>query len=87
MGGIFSGPSSPPPAPPPAPPPPPAPAPAPAAPEPVKATTEENKLASNTRARRRMGTRLLFNADRSAGLGQNQMTLGGDAGPGQNTLA
>jgi hypothetical protein len=34
-----------------------------------------------------MGTRLLFNADRSAGLGQNQTTLGGGAGPGQNTLA
>jgi hypothetical protein len=34
-----------------------------------------------------MGTRLLFNQDRSAGLGQDQTTLGGGAGPGQNTLA
>ena len=61
-----------------------APAPAPA---PVAATPEETKLAANTRARRRMGTRLLFNQDRSAGLGQDQTTLGGGAGPGQNTLA
>jgi hypothetical protein len=62
-------------------------APAPKAAEPVAATPEETKVAANTRARRRMGTRLLFNADRSAGLGQNQTTLGGGAGPGQNTLA
>ena len=55
--------------------------------EPVKATGEETKLAANTRARRRMGTRLLFSQERSAGLGQNQTTLGGGAGPGQNTLA
>ena len=61
-------------------------APAPAA-EPVKSTADENKMASNTRARRRMGTRLLFSQERSAGLGQNQTTLGGGAGPGQNTLA
>jgi len=55
--------------------------------EPVKATSEETKVAANTRARRRMGTRLLFSQERSAGLGQNQTTLGGGAGPGQNTLA
>jgi len=59
----------------------------PKAAEPTQATSEETKVAANTRARRRMGTRLLFNADRSAGLGQNQTTLGGGAGPGQNTLA
>lgn len=59
----------------------------PIAAEPVKATSAETQVAANTRARRRMGTRLLFNADRSAGLGQNQTTLGGGAGPGQNTLA
>ena len=55
--------------------------------EPVKATSEETKVAANTRARRRMGTRLLFSQERSAGLGTNQTTLGGGAGPGQNTLA
>jgi len=55
--------------------------------EPVKATSEETKGAANTRARRRMGTRLLFSQERSAGLGTNQTTLGGGAGPGQNTLA
>lgn len=73
----------------------PAPAPAPApvaapaqkAAEPAKATSEETKVAANTRARRRMGTRLLFSQERSAGLGTNQTTLGGGAGPGQNTLA
>lgn len=59
----------------------------PKAPEPVKATSEETKVAANTRARRRMGTRLLFSQERSAGLGQNQTTLGGGAGPGQNTLS
>ena len=58
-----------------------------AEPEPVKATSEETKVAANTRARRRMGTRLLFSQERSAGLGTNQTTLGGGAGPGQNTLA
>lgn len=63
-----------------------APPPAPA-PEPVQATSQETKLAANTRARRRMGTRLLFNADRSAGLGQDQTTLGGGAGQGQSTLS
>jgi hypothetical protein len=57
------------------------------APAPVAATPEETKVAANTRARRRMGTRLLFSQERSAGLGQNQTTLGGGAGPGQNTLA
>jgi hypothetical protein len=62
-------------------------APAPKAAEPVAATSEETKVAANTRARRRMGTRLLFSQERSAGLGQNQTTLGGGAGPGQNTLA
>jgi hypothetical protein len=62
-------------------------APAPKAAEPVAATPEETKVAANTRARRRMGTRLLFSQERSAGLGQNQTTLGGGAGPGQNTLA
>jgi len=84
MGGVFSGPSS-------------APsvaraveavaAPAPKAAEPTQATSEETKVAANTRARRRMGTRLLFSQERSAGLGTNQTTLGGGAGPGQNTLA
>jgi hypothetical protein len=59
----------------------------PKAAEPVAATSEETKVAANTRARRRMGTRLLFSQERSAGLGQNQTTLGGGAGPGQNTLA
>jgi hypothetical protein len=34
-----------------------------------------------------MGTRLLFSQERSAGLGTDQTTLGGGAGPGQNTLA
>lgn len=58
-----------------------------AEPEPVKATSEETKVAANTRARRRMGTRLLFSQERSAGLGTNQTTLGGGAGPGQNTLS
>jgi hypothetical protein len=58
-----------------------------AEPAPVAATSEETKVAANTRARRRMGTRLLFSQERSAGLGQNQTTLGGGAGPGQNTLA
>lgn len=82
MGGVFSGPKSAS-----APAPAPVAAPAPKAAEPVAATPEETKVAANTRARRRMGTRLLFNADRSAGLGQNQTTLGGGAGPGQNTLA
>lgn len=61
--------------------------PAPKAAEPVKATSEETKVAANTRARRRMGTRLLFSQERSAGLGTDQTTLGGGAGPGQNTLA
>jgi hypothetical protein len=61
--------------------------PAPKEAEPVKATSEETKVAANTRARRRMGTRLLFSQERSAGLGTNQTTLGGGAGPGQNTLA
>jgi hypothetical protein len=59
----------------------------PKAPEPTQATSEETKVAANTRARRRMGTRLLFSQERSAGLGTNQTTLGGGAGPGQNTLA
>jgi hypothetical protein len=63
------------------------PAPAPKAAEPVKATSEETKVAANTRARRRMGTRLLFSQERSAGLGTQQTTLGGGAGPGQNTLS
>ena len=63
------------------------PAPAPKAAEPVKATSEETKVAANTRARRRMGTRLLFSQERSAGLGTDQTTLGGGAGPGQNTLS
>ncbi len=58
-----------------------------AEPAPVKATSEETKVAANTRARRRMGTRLLFSQERSAGLGTNQTTLGGGAGPGQNTLS
>jgi hypothetical protein len=62
-------------------------APPPKAAEPVKATSEETKVAANTRARRRMGTRLLFSQERSAGLGTNQTTLGGGAGPGQNTLS
>ena len=62
-------------------------APAPKSPEPVKATSEETKVAANTRARRRMGTRLLFSQERSAGLGTDQTTLGGGAGPGQNTLS
>lgn len=61
--------------------------PTPKEPESVKATSEETKTAANTRARRRMGTRLLFSQERSAGLGTNQTTLGGGAGPGQNTLA
>ena len=60
---------------------------APKAAESAKATTEETKLAANTRARRRMGTRLLFSQERSAGLGTDQTTLGGGAGPGQNTLS
>ena len=58
-----------------------------AEPAPTQATSEETKVAANTRARRRMGTRLLFSQERSAGLGQDQTTLGGGAGPGQNTLA
>jgi hypothetical protein len=68
----------------------PAPVAAPAAPkeaQAVKASAAETQVAANTRARRRMGTRLLFSAERSANLGQNQTTLGGGAGPGQNTLA
>jgi len=44
---------------------------APKAAESAKATTEETKLAANTRARRRMGTRLLFSQERSAGLGKS----------------
>jgi len=83
MGGIVSKPSAPAPAPAPAS----APVAAPKAAEPVKATDAETQVAANTRARRRMGTRLLFSAERSAGLGTNQTTLGGGAGPGQNTLA
>lgn len=84
MGGIVSRPSAPAPA---------APiqtrveAPAPKAAEPVKATTEETKVAANTRARRRMGTRLLFSQERSAGLGMSGTTLGGGAGEGQSTLS
>jgi hypothetical protein len=81
MGGVFSSPSEPAPAPAPAP------VAAPKAAEPTQATSEETKVAANTRARRRMGTRLLFSQERSAGLGTNQTTLGGGAGPGQNTLA
>jgi hypothetical protein len=81
MGGVFSSPSAPAPAPAPAP------VAAPKAAEPTQATSEETKVAANTRARRRMGTRLLFSQERSAGLGTNQTTLGGGAGPGQNTLA
>ena len=81
MGGVFSKPSAPAPAPAPAP------VAAPKAAEPTQATSEETKVAANTRARRRMGTRLLFSQERSAGLGTNQTTLGGGAGPGQNTLA
>lgn len=71
----------------------PTPAPAPAsasnarASEPTKATAEETKVAATTRARRRMGMRLLFSQERSAGLGTQQTTLGGGAGPGQNTLS
>ena len=61
--------------------------PAPKPAEPVKATTEETKVAANTRARRRMGTRLLFSQERSAGLGMQQTTLGGGAGEGQSTLS
>ena len=61
--------------------------PAPKAAEPVKATSAETQVAANTRARRRMGTRLLFSQERSAGLGTDQTTLGGGAGPGQNTLS
>lgn len=61
--------------------------PPPKEPEPVKATTEETKVAANTRARRRMGTRLLFSQERSAGLGMSQTTLGGGAGEGQSTLS
>lgn len=63
------------------------PAPAPKAAEPVKATPEETKVAANTRARRRMGTRLLFSQERSAGLGMSGTTLGGGAGEGQSTLS
>ena len=58
-----------------------------AEPKPVKATSEETKVAANTRARRRMGTRLLFSQERSAGLGMQQTTLGGGAGGGQSTLS
>lgn len=54
--------------------------------EPVPVTGAETKLAANTRARRRMGTRLLFSQERSAGLGTQQSKLGG-ASPGENTLA
>lgn len=61
--------------------------PAPKAAEPVKATPEETKVAANTRARRRMGTRLLFSQERSAGLGMSGTTLGGGAGEGQSTLS
>ena len=85
MGGVFSKPSAPAPAPAPAPVA--APKAAPKAAEPTQATSEETKVAANTRARRRMGTRLLFSQERSAGLGTDQTTLGGGAGPGQNTLA
>jgi len=60
--------------------------PKPVEPEAVKANTEETRVAANTRARRRMGTRLLFSQERSAGLGTNQTKLGG-ASPGENTLA
>lgn len=56
-------------------------------PEPVKATPEETKVAANTRARRRMGTRLLFSQERSAGLGMSGTTLGGGAGEGPSTLS
>ena len=80
MGGVFN-PPSPPPAPRQQP------APAPKAAEPVKATSEETKVAANTRARRRMGTRLLFSQERSAGLGMSGTTLGGGAGEGQSTLS
>lgn len=81
MGGVFSGPSSPiarave------------AAQPKPKEPEPVKATSEETKVAANTRARRRIGTRLLFSQERSAGLGMSGTTLGGGAGDGQSTLS
>ena len=84
MGGIVSRPSAPAPAPAPAPR---AAEPAPRAAEPVKATSEETKVAANTRARRRMGTRLLFSQERSAGLGMSGTTLGGGAGEGQSTLS
>jgi len=83
MGGVFSKPSAPAPAPAPVA----APKAAPKAAEPVKATSAETQVAANTRARRRMGTRLLFSQERSAGLGTDQTTLGGGAGPGQNTLS
>jgi len=83
MGGVFSKPSAPAPAPAPVA----APKAAPKAAEPVKATSSETQVAANTRARRRMGTRLLFSQERSAGLGTDQTTLGGGAGPGQNTLS
>lgn len=63
------------------------PAPAPKAAEPAKVTSEETKVAANTRARRRMGTRLLFSQERSAGLGMSGTTLGGGAGEGQSTLS
>jgi hypothetical protein len=82
MGGVVSRPSAPAPRAPE-----PAPVAAPVAAEPVKATDAETQVAANTRARRRMGTRLLFSAERSAALGTQQTTLGGGAGPGQNTLA
>jgi len=81
MGGVFSGGGGSAPAPRQEP------APAPKAAEPVKATSAETQVAANTRARRRMGTRLLFSQERSAGLGTDQTTLGGGAGPGQNTLS
>lgn len=84
MGGIVSRPSAPAPR---APEPAPAPAPVPKAAEPVKATPEETKVAANTRARRRMGTRLLFSQERSAGLGMSGTTLGGGAGEGPSTLS
>jgi hypothetical protein len=55
--------------------------------EPVKATSEEAQTAANTRARRRMGSRLLFSQERSAGLGMSGTPLGGGSGEGKNTLS
>ena len=80
MGGIVSRPSMPA-----APAPEPAPAPKEAAP--VKSTDAEAQMAAMTRARRRAGSRLLFNQDRQAGLGTQQSSLGGGAGEGQSTLS